>query len=195
MAFIPAAITAIGSGLGTAIGGIGSALTGGAAATDATAAGASAGASSAASALTLGKALAWGGVGLGTLSGVESQERANMAARYNASAARAEASYTRQEGMVAEDQQRMKTAQTIGAATAAYGASGVDTNTGSPAQVNAQTAQMGEFDALTTRYNYLNRAAMLDAQAQGYQNSVVSPFLTGATDLVRDSSKVLRYEV
>ena len=116
---------------------------------------------------------------------------ANKAAEFNANAAKKEADQAELQGQVAEQQQRMKTAATVGSATAAYGASGVDTNTGSAAQTNAQTQQIGEFDALTTRANAMNQASALRTQAQAYQASEVSPFLAaGASGLQSFSSSI-----
>lgn len=180
MSFLPGALPAAIGGIGSLVGGIASgvgSLAGGI--------GSAAGDLAAGSAMSgWGNALTLGGIGLSGFSGYEGAARSNAAARYNASAAQAEAASTLQSGVAAEQQQRLRTAQTIGAAQAAYGAGGVDTGSGSPLQVEASTAQMGEFDALATRANYFQRANALQLQSQADLDSQVNPFLAGTTSLL-----------
>ena len=61
-------------------------------------------------------------------------------------------------GLVAEDQQRQKTALAIGAERAALAAQGGDVNSGSPVDIMSDTARAGIFDALTLRSNAMRQA-------------------------------------
>ena len=63
---------------------------------------------------------------------------------------------------VAEQQQRTKTAQLIGSQRAALASQGGDVDSGSPLDIQSDTARAGEFDAQTIR----NNAAQ---QAYGYR--------------------------
>lgn len=87
------------------------------------------------------------------------------------------------------DQQRM-----IGAATAAYGASGVQLSEGSPADVLGESARMATLDRLTLKYNYklrglgygnqanLDLAGAANARTAGYFNSM-SAMIGGGTKI------------
>lgn len=101
-------------------------------------------------------------IGAGTSAiGAASQGRAQaQAAQYQAAVARnnqAVAEWQAQDalarGRVAEQNQRMKTSQFTGAQRAAAAASGVDVNSGSAADLQADAAMLGELDALTVRSN------------------------------------------
>lgn len=67
-----------------------------------------------------------------------------------------------EQGRVAEQQQRFKTASLIGAQRAALAGQGGDINSGSPLDIVGDSARAGEFDARTIR----NNAAM---QAYGFR--------------------------
>lgn len=110
---------------------------------------------------------AWGSIastviGAGTSAiGAVNQGRAqSQAAQYQAAVLRNnqavaewQARDAEARGRVAEQNQRMKTAQFTGAQRAAAGASGVDVNSGSAAGLQADAAMLGELDALTVRSN------------------------------------------
>lgn len=83
-------------------------------------------------------------------------------AKNNAILAQRNAAAALQAGDVREQAKRRETAGIIGAQRAAYAAHGVDVNVGSPVDVQASTAELGELDALTIR----NNAAR---EAYGYQ--------------------------
>jgi hypothetical protein len=67
-----------------------------------------------------------------------------------------------QQGQVAEQQQRTRTAQLLGAQRAALASQGGDVDSGSPLDIQGDTARAGEFDAQAIR----NNAAL---QAYGYR--------------------------
>lgn len=67
-------------------------------------------------------------------------------------------------GKVAEQQQRTKTGQMLGAQTARLAAQGTDM-AGSPTDILGDTARAGEFDALTIRNNAVREAWGYDTKA------------------------------
>jgi hypothetical protein len=89
-------------------------------------------------------------------------------ARNNQVIAQQNAQIALQQGDAAEQAQRQKTAQTIGAELAQEAASGVEPNSGSPLNVRASEAETGELNALTTRYNYGLQARNDLTQASSY---------------------------
>jgi hypothetical protein len=74
-------------------------------------------------------------------------------AKNNAMIARQNASWEAASGAAKESAQGMKTAASAGTAKAAQGASGIDVNTGSAANVRGAIAKLGALDALTIRSN------------------------------------------
>lgn len=68
-------------------------------------------------------------------------------------------------GAETERRQRTLTGQTIGAQRAAMAASGIDLGVGSAADVQADTAHIGELDALTIRNNAKREAYGYEVQA------------------------------
>lgn len=113
-----------------------------------------------------------------------------------------------QQGRVAEQQQRFKTAQVIGAQRAALASQGGDINSGSPLDIVGDSARAGEFDARTIRnnaamqaYGFRVQAANAGAQSELYRQSAANtmdalPFGIGSSLLGGASSlfdKGLRY--
>lgn len=100
---------------------------------------------------------------------------------YNARVAQQNAIIAGQQGRAAEEAQQRDTVRKIGSMVAAYGASGVQTDSGSPMDVLADSARMAELDKLTLRYNYALKAAGYQSQAQldlmGAQTSRTSGYL------------------
>ncbi len=110
----------------------------------------------------------------------------NMASQYdgmaknsqvNAALTRQQSLQTGQAGAKAANDTREKGARMIGAANAAYGASGIQSNTGSALDVKSGMAYRTERDAQTELRNTNikmwalgNEAAQYDAQAKTYQN-------------------------
>ncbi len=122
-------------------------------------------------------------------------------ARNNAMIARQNAVMTEQAGVAKETARGMKTAASVGSIKAAQGASGIDVNTGSAANVRVAAAKLGALDALTIRsntareaYGYEVAATSDDAQAGRYEMeakqakeagmiSALGTFLTGASSV------------
>lgn len=95
------------------------------------------------------------------------QQANAAAAEYNAQLAEQNAQIARDQKAAATDTFNRQTERTIGKTIAAYGASGVQTDVGSPLDVLADTARLAELDKLTLQYNYdlkirdyMNQAAL-----------------------------------
>jgi hypothetical protein len=89
-----------------------------------------------------------------------------IASEYNAKVARQNAEIARQQGIAAVEAQQRQAARAIGSAVAAYGASGVQMDVGSPVDVLVDSARMAELDKLTVQYNYALKAMGYEAEAK-----------------------------
>ncbi len=104
----------------------------------------------------------------------QGQAQAGMAnyqsqvARNNQQIAEWNANRALQQGQVAEDQSREKTAQIKGAQRAALAGQGGDVNSGSPLDIVSDTSRAGEFDAQTIRSNAALQAYGYRIQGAGY---------------------------
>ena len=128
---------------------------------------------------------------VGGLAAGAAQSKANQAAEYNAKAAENEKSQVAQQGIQEEQKSRLQTAAVIGAQRAGYGAAGLDSNSGTAATVQAQTAQAGEYDALTIHANSLAKQQALEEQARGYRASEVNPLLPATTSMLASSASMM----
>ena len=101
----------------------------------------------------------------------------NKAAKYNAAAIGREIQQTEESGQQQVQKEMMQTGQTIGAQRAAYGASGVDPNSGSAVQEEAQTAMFGKGNELDIEKNTANQVAALQSQRQATLAGQINPLL------------------
>jgi hypothetical protein len=92
-------------------------------------------------------------------------QSAARAASANAAMAEEEAQRARQTAAVEEQRNRDQSRRIISAQRAAYGASGVVSEEGSPLLALADSASEAELDALTIRYSGATQARRLQAQA------------------------------
>jgi hypothetical protein len=76
----------------------------------------------------------------------------------NAKIAQQNVTWTEESGEAKVAAKGMQTAQTAGSIKAAQGASGIDVNTGSAANVRTSVAKLGALDALTIRSNTAREA-------------------------------------
>lgn len=102
--------------------------------------------------------MSWAAVGLKVFGSFIEGENKASAYKYNAAVARQNAEIARQQGIAAVEAQQRDAARRIGAATAAYGASGVQMDVGSPVDVLVDSARNAELDRLTVQYNYALKA-------------------------------------
>lgn len=108
-------------------------------------------------------ALVSGGVkAFGSILGGEGNAQA---AEYNAAIARQNAAIAREQGVAAADAQWRNAERTIGAMKASFGASGIQSDNGSPLEAIMDSARMATLDNLTTKYNYELKAVGFENQA------------------------------
>jgi hypothetical protein len=114
------------------------------------------------------------GAGLNALGAYNSNEAASQSAAYQAQVARNNAviagenvGWTAASGAAKEAALGMKTAAAVGKMKATQGASGVDVNTGSSANVRASAAEFGALDQMTSRSNTAREAYGYEVQATG----------------------------
>lgn len=95
-------------------------------------------------------------------------------------------------GAIDEANHRLKVAQMKSSQRAKFGATGADVNLGSALEVQADTAMMGELDALTIRsnagreaYGYRGNASNIQSQSRlnsmAAKNNQVNTLLTGTS--------------
>ena len=128
--------------------------------------------------VTWGVAIAAVGATVNAVGAIRQGQAAGAAADYNAKIASQNAQIADAQGEAAAQAQQRDAQRRMGAAVAAYGASGVQMSDGSPADVLADSARMAELDKLTTKYNYKlralghsNQAALDSASASNYRSS------------------------
>lgn len=118
------------------------------------------------------------------------------AASYNAAVANNAATFARQQGDIQAQANDRKTAAMIGRQRAVYAAGGLDVNSGSPLDIQADTAQFGRLNSLTIRnnaarqaYGYQANANLDEASASNYEsagNTAMLGSLIGAGTSVGD---------
>lgn len=101
------------------------------------------------------------------------QAQGNYEARLfeqNAGVADLQAADSIARGTLAEQKLRGETRQTVGGQRVGLAAQGIDINSGSAADVQAEAQSIGETDALTTRLNAAREAWGFQTQAQDLRN-------------------------
>lgn len=99
--------------------------------------------------------------------GQHQQNKANREAmEYNAAINMQNAELARQQGLAEAESQARDAKRTVGSMVASYGASGVQTDVGSPLDVLADSARMAMLDNLTIKYNAEMKARAYEQQAQ-----------------------------
>lgn len=83
---------------------------------------------------------------------------AAQVANQNAKIATQQADYERQLGNIEEEKQRRNVRLMLGSQRAALAANGIDTTSGTALDLQSETAQLGEEDALAIRANAARRA-------------------------------------
>lgn len=142
-----------------------------------------------------------GGLGENAMYGYRAKVAEN-----NATSLRAQANSTLQAGQAAESNQRLKTGELLGSEVAAQGANGVDTGFGSTKLVQENTQAMGDFDALTLRYNYAKQAMGQNIEAANQEseaamdkasgrNAILKSFLGASSSLVGGFGKLASQQI
>lgn len=130
-----------------------------------------------------------GGIAGGVVGGVSSYQQGKaQQAQYNyqakvneenAKIAQENAKVQRQQGIEEARLQRIKAASTIGSQKTAMAANGIDITQGTAVDVIADTAAIGELDALQTQYNYEMKARGYETQAGNFQNQANLDVISG----------------
>lgn len=127
--------------------------------------------------------LAAGSIATGVVGSVMKGEAQAASADYMAQVARNNQIIAQQntklaleQGQVKEEAEREQTGAQIGRMRAAFGANGVDPNSGSALEVRSSAAELGELNADTIRYNAHLQAwnDMTQAQSYGAQGQLYS---------------------
>lgn len=127
---------------------------------------------------------------------VRSAQAQSAAADYNSKVASLNAQAATQQGEAAAEAQQRDSQRRIGTALASYGASGVETDTGSPADVLSQSARDATLDNLTIKYNAKMRAMGYQMQSSldsaNASNSASAGVLSGTAALLSGGSSAYR---
>lgn len=105
---------------------------------------------------------------VGIMGAKQQADAAAATATYNAQVARNAAVYEQQMGVIQAQQEQRKTAALIGRQRAMYGAMGVDVNSGSPLDIQADTYTFGKLNEAQALNNAQRRAWGLSTQATLY---------------------------
>ena len=119
------------------------------------------------------------GMILSSMGSLAKGEANAQAAEYNQAIAKQNADIANQQGEAAMQSQQRSAARTMGAMRANYGASGVQSDSGSAMDVWADSARMATLDMLTIKYNS-------DLKAQGFTQQ--SKIMGMAADNARTAS-------
>lgn len=119
--------------------------------------------------ISLGVGLA--GSAVSAMGMIQQGKAAERAANYNAAIAENNATLAKNKALAEETMVRNRTARQVGTAGAAIGASGI-TVEGTPLDVLAETVQLGELDALTTRWKGT-------VEASGFKDNAVLERMQG----------------
>lgn len=120
---------------------------------------------------------------MSAVGGVVAASSQASAASYNAKVAERNAKIAKQNSLVEEAAKRRETQRLIGAGAAAVGSSGLQM-VGTPLDVLAENARIGELDALTIRYNGENTAESYRMDAQRERMAARSARTAGAIGAV-----------
>ncbi|MHC8321202.1 virion core protein, T7 gp14 family [Pseudomonas sp. GB2N2] len=108
---------------------------------------------------------------------------AASAALQNAQFSEASAADTIKRGDFESDQQRIQTRDAIGTQRAGFAANGIDVNSGTAANIQDDTAQLGELDALTIKNNAAREAWGYGTQATQFKTSAKNSLSTANSNM------------
>ena len=125
---------------------------------------------------------------------VQKSAAASASNKYNEAVAQQNQQITAAQGVSAAETQSRESQRRIGAATAAYGAAGVDLSTGSPLDALADSARMSTLDNLTLKYNYGLKGLGFENQAtlegQSAKNNQTAGYMNAAGALLGGLSRI-----
>ena len=139
-------------------------------------------------------ALAAASTTIAAVGAVRQGQAAANAAEFNADVAAKNAQAAEAQAQAASEAQKRDSQRRMGAAVAAYGASGVSLSEGSPVDVLAESARMAELDNLTLKYNYRLKALGYSTEASlaraNASNSRTAGYLSGAGTALGGASNI-----
>lgn len=103
------------------------------------------------------------------------------AATFNAQIAEQNAAIQREQEKTAVEAQQRTAARVMGSIVAGYGASGVQSDNGSPMDVLADSARTAELDKLTIQYNY-------ELKARDYENQAALDRMNAANGMAASTT-------
>jgi hypothetical protein len=134
------------------------------------------------------------GAVMGVVGALRSANAKAAADRYNGKVAEQNAAIATSQGEAAAQAQQRDAERQMGRGMAAYGASGVSLDSGSPTDVLADSARSAMLDNLTVRYNAtLRGTAYKDQAALSYSeasNDMTSGYLNAASSVVSAAGKM-----
>lgn len=116
--------------------------------------------------LGLGEMLAIGGTAISAMGAIQQGNAAAQMGKVQAQIARDQAEDAVQRGQVEEDRARRNVARMMGTQRATLGSQLVEMDSGSASDLLADTAQLGELDALTIRNNAQREAYGYESKAR-----------------------------
>lgn len=128
------------------------------------------------------------GAAIAAVGALRSASAKASADKYNGQIAEQNAAIATSQGEAAAQAQQRDAERQIGRGAAAYGASGVSVDSGSPTDVLADSARSAMLDNLTVRYNATLRGTAYKDQANLYSteaaNDTTSGYLNAASSVV-----------
>ena len=133
------------------------------------------------------------GTAMAAAGAIKQGQAASDAATYNSQVAQINAQVADSQSIAASEAQGRDAQRRIGAATAAFGASGVQLSDGSASDVLAESARNAALDNLTLKYNYkLKRMGLLDQaglEAANAKNASAAGYLSAAGAVAAGAGK------
>jgi hypothetical protein len=145
----------------------------------------------------IGATTAAAGTAVSAVGQVKAGNAAKNVGEYNASVDEQNAQNSLADATTSEAQQRVRDSHVIAAGRAIAGASGVDVNSGSPLDVQAENQKQAEMNALNIRRSGQTRAQafIADAQSQRMQgkNAQAASMYGAAGTILTGGANVARY--
>lgn len=138
-----------------------------------------------------------GSTAISALGAIRQGQATANALNFNAAMADKNAKIAEGQGIAAGESQQRDAARRIGAATAAYGASGVQLSDGSPMDVLGESARLATLDNLTLKYNYKLKGMGLAAEASldraNASNSRTASYFNAAGSMLNSGTQMAGY--
>lgn len=149
--------------------------------------------------VTWGVVLTGLGAGVSAVGAIRQGQAQQAMFDYQAKVARGNAGVAEAQGAAAVEAQQRDVARRMGSATAAYGASGVASDTGSPMDALMESAALAELDSLTLKHAYKMKALGYNTQAEidsaSGENSRTASYFNAAGSMLSGGSRIAAYYI